>query len=205
MSVFCSDCGCEYDITLFQYGRTIECTCGNRVGRELKVLSLNTPATADQLKFMVDVMLDRLARWLRVIGSDAACREGIEDEDLVRYAIDENRIVLTRDRALPTEWWIDNYLLIDSVRPMEQLHQVVTHFNLPWQRSLFTRCTVCNEPLHPLKQDQIAGRVPVKVLDFAARFAGCPSCDRIYWDGSHVDRMREKLKEALQKAEPSRY
>ena len=203
MSVFCSDCGREYDITLFQYGRTIDCTCGTRVGREFKVLSINGAAAGDEPKFMVDVMLGRLARWLRMIGSDAAYHEGIDDENLVRQAIDEDRIVLTRDRALPTEWWIDNYLLVDSIRPMEQLHQIVSHFNLPWQRSLFSRCTICNESLHPLEKEQVKGRVPAKVMELASRFAGCPSCDRVYWDGSHVFRMRERLKEALQRVDPA--
>jgi len=197
MSIFCPKCGREYDVTLFQYGRTIECACGNRVGRELKVRSVNLPDRPEELRFMVDVMLGRLARWLRVIGYDAAYHEGIEDSDLVRLSIDEGRILLTRDRALPTEWWIDNYLLIDSTIPMEQLRQVVGAYDLPWQERLFSRCTVCNESLNPLRHDQAAGLVPEKVLENAGRFAGCPVCGRVYWEGSHVDRMRRRLDEFL--------
>lgn len=201
MSIFCPKCGREYDITLFQYGRTIECACGSRVGRELKVRSLNIPDRPEELRFMVDVMLGRLARWLRVIGYDASYREGIEDSDLVRLAIDEGRILLTRDRALPTEWWIDNYLLIDSTKPMEQLRQVVNYYELPWQERLFSRCTVCNKPLDMLSRDRAAGRVPEKVFENAGRFAGCPVCERVYWEGSHVDRMRQRLDEALRGGE----
>lgn len=197
MSIFCPKCGREYDVTLFQYGRTIECTCGSRVGREVKIRSLIVPDRPEELRFMVDVMLGRLARWLRVIGYDAAYREGIDDGDLVRLAIDESRILLTRDRTLPTEWWIDNYLLIDSTRPMVQLRQVVNHYDLPWHERLFSRCTVCNEPLNPLSYEQASERVPVKVLEHASRFAGCPGCKRVYWEGSHVDRMRKRLDETL--------
>lgn len=197
MSIFCPHCGREYDVTLFQYGRTIECACGRRVGREVKVRSLYRPQRPEELRFMVDVMLGRLARWLRVLGYDAAYQEGIEDADLVRLSLDEGRILLTRDRALPTEWWIDNYLLIDSTRPVEQLSQVVRRYGLPWRDRLFTRCTVCNEPLDTLDRHQALGRVPEKILEHASRFASCPVCNRVYWQGSHVDRMRRRLDEAL--------
>ncbi len=159
--------------------------------------SLYRPQRPEELRFMVDVMLGRLARWLRVLGYDAAYQEGIEDADLVRLSLDEGRILLTRDRALPTEWWIDNYLLIDSTRPVEQLSQVVRRYGLPWRERLFTRCTVCNEPLDTLDRHQVLGRVPEKILEHASRFASCPVCNRVYWQGSHVDRMRRRLDEAL--------
>ncbi len=159
--------------------------------------SLYRPQRLEELRFMVDVMLGRLARWLRVLGYDAAYQEGIEDADLVRLSLDEGRILLTRDRALPTEWWIDNYLLIDSTRPVEQLSQVVRRYGLPWRDRLFTRCTVCNEPLDTLDRHQALGRVPEKILEHASRFASCPVCNRVYWQGSHVDRMRRRLDEAL--------
>lgn len=198
MSVFCTRCGREYDITLFAYGRTIECACGMRVGREMKVQIIHREGGSPDTRFMVDVMLGRLARWLRIIGFDAAYIDGIEDSDLVRISIDEGRILLTRDRALPSEWWIDNYILVESVRPMEQLRQIVRQFDLPWRERLFTRCTVCNEPLHTVDAEKVIGRVPERVLENSSRFASCRMCGRIYWEGSHVERMREKLEESLE-------
>lgn len=148
-------------------------------------------------RFVVDVMLGRLARWLRVLGFDAAYSDDAEDGDLVRQSIDEERILLTRDRALPGQWWIDNYLLIESVRPMEQLRQVIRRFDLKWGDRLFTRCTLCNEPLRPVELEEILGRVPERVAEVADRFVTCPSCDRVYWPGSHVERMRKRLEETL--------
>jgi uncharacterized protein with PIN domain len=197
MSVLCPGCGREYDITLFQYGRTIECACGRRVGREMKVMETTWKGEERQPRFMVDVMLGRLARWLRVLGFDAACSHDAEDAQLVRVSIDEERILLTRDRALPEEWWIDNYLLIESVRPMEQLRQVVGHFSLEWGSRLFTRCTLCNEPLRPVALEDVLDLVPERVAENATRFVTCPSCGRVYWAGSHVERMRKRLAETF--------
>ncbi len=197
MSVFCPGCGREYDITLFQYGRTIECTCGRRVGREMKVMKVAWKGEEREPRFMVDVMLGRLARWLRVLGFDASYSDNAEDAELVRQSIDEERILLTRDQALPEEWWIDNYLLVDSVRPMEQLRQVVRQFDLKWGDRLFTRCTLCNEPLHPVELEDVQSMVPERVAEVATRFVKCPSCDRVYWPGSHVERMKKRLEETL--------
>lgn len=192
MAIPCPNCGRQYDVTLFQYGRTIACTCGARVGRRLEV---SLPARGTLPRFMVDVMLGRLARWLRVIGCDAAYEEGIEDAELVRRAVEERRIVLTRDRALPGEWWIDNFLLIESEAPMEQLQQVVRVFALPWSEALFTRCTLCNDPLQVLDAREMERCVPPRVRRLHAGFSRCPSCGRLYWKGSHVERMRRRLDE----------
>ncbi len=140
-------------------------------------------------------MLGRLARWLRVIGCDAVWEKEIDDGTLVRRAVDERRIVLTRDRLLPGEWWIDNYLLIDSDDPMEQLRQVVETFDISFEKRLFNRCTLCNEPLQVLDASEAARWVPPKVRELNDHFSRCPTCGRLYWKGSHVDRMRRRLEQ----------
>jgi uncharacterized protein with PIN domain len=190
VAIPCSACGREYDVTLFQYGRTIECTCGTRVGRRLEVMRVSSRRAP---RFMVDVMLGRLARWLRILGHDAEYVPGIADGHLVKRAVDEGRVVLTRDRSLPAEWWVDNYLLIDSDAPMDQLREVVAAYGLSTDDRLFTRCTICNEPLQNLDVSEAERVVPARVLKGNDSFSRCPVCGRIYWRGSHVDRMRERL------------
>ncbi len=193
MSVPCAGCGREYDITLFEYGRTIECTCGTRVGRDMKTVHRFTIETPAELRFIADVMLGRLARWLRVLGFDARYENEIDDADLVKISIEEERILLTRDRALPREWWIDSCLLVKSEKPMEQVRQIVHHFDLPWRERLFTRCTICNEQLEGIDHEAVIGKVPEAVFGRAEWFVACPACERVYWSGSHVERMRRRL------------
>lgn len=194
MAVPCPGCGREYDVTLFQFGRTLHCTCGRRVGLAPRVRAV--PAGGEP-RFAVDAMLGRLARWLRIVGCDALYAAGIADADLVRRALEEDRVILTRDRALPEEWSVPRVLVLESELPLEQLQTVAHAFDLDWRARLFTRCSRCNAELAPVARDEIAERVPPRVLRERQRFLRCPGCDRLYWSGSHTERMRRILEAAL--------
>jgi uncharacterized protein with PIN domain len=204
MSVFCPGCGREYDITLFSWGRTIECACGTRVGREMKILAGGEEPRPREIRFVADVMLGRLARWLRIIGSDTLYFAGIADADLVRISIEEKRVLLTRDRALPGEWWVDTCFLIETDDPMDQLRQVVERFALPWRERLFTRCTLCNETLEAVAAETVLADIPEMVAAGTDSFTRCFACGRVYWAGSHVERMRQRLEEVLGSARDGR-
>ncbi len=193
MSVRCPGCGREYDVTLFDLGRTISCTCGRVVGLQHRVtLPVGRPP-----RFLADAMLGRLARWLRVLGCDTRYEAAADDADLVRQAVAEERVLLTRDRGIPREWWVDNCYVVVSDDPMVQLRKVVERFGIDPQRRLFSRCTLCNTPLQVLDAGETERYVPDTLRERHPRFVRCPSCGRLYWEGSHVDRMRKRLDEAL--------
>jgi uncharacterized protein with PIN domain len=194
MSVPCPRCGREYDVTLFQFGRTIHCTCGSRVGLEPRVQRVSA---GGEVRFMVDAMLGRLARWLRIIGCDAAFDAEIPDADLVRRALEEDRVILTRDRALPEEWRIPRVLIVESESLLDQLRQVTRAYGLDWRSRLFTRCSRCNTELEPASHDDVAHRVPERLRREQQHFFRCASCGRVYWSGSHITRMRRVLEQAL--------
>lgn len=200
MAVPCPGCGREYDVALFQFGRTIDCTCGRRVGLEPRVRPL---AGSGPVRFLVDAMLGRLARWLRILGQDASFDAAISDAELARRALEGDRVVLTRDRALPDEWRLARVVVLESDEPLEQLVQVVRRFGLDWRKDLFSRCSRCNLPLEPARPRDVAKRVPARVLRERAvlrdraDFFTCPGCERVYWEGSHLDRMRRTLEQRL--------
>jgi hypothetical protein len=181
-------------VTLFQFGRTISCACGERVGLEPRVRELGK---AGEIRFLADAMLGRLARWLRTLGCDTAFDAHIADADLARRAIEEDRVVLTRDRAFPGEWRVPQVLLVESESALEQLRQVVAAFALDPFARLFTRCRRCNATLEPISAAAVGPRVPPRVRAEHSRFLLCPACDRVYWAGSHTDRMRRALEQAL--------
>jgi len=195
MAVTCSACGREYDVTLFQFGRTIHCTCGARVGLEKR---LGPPLSATEPRFIADAMLGRLARWLRILGFDTAYDPQIADEDLVRRGLTERRHILTRDRRLRDEWRVSNCIILDSEDVDAQVTQIVTRLGLASAIRLFSRCPVCNALLVPLPEDEARPRVPPRVAERHHTFAHCPECDRVYWEGSHTERMRARLKELLE-------
>jgi uncharacterized protein with PIN domain/DNA-directed RNA polymerase subunit RPC12/RpoP len=194
MAISCPGCGREYDVTLFQFGRTIHCTCGQRVGLEHRV---EIPVNAERPRFLADAMLGRLARWLRTLGYDTAYEDGISDDELVRRAFEEGRHILTRDRRLFDEWRVDGGLVIHAEKPLEQIAEVVVAFDLPLPTRLFTRCRVCNAVVRPVERMAVADRVPPRVWEREREFVECPGCGRVYWEGSHVRRMRSVLRVAF--------
>jgi DNA-directed RNA polymerase subunit RPC12/RpoP len=126
MAISCARCGRQYDATLFEFGRTIDCVCGRRVGFEHRMnLSRN-----DEIKFFVDVYVAKLVRWLRAAGFDTTWEDAIADADLVRRAIIERRAVLTLDKRLAGEWRADNILLLRGNRAAEQFAEIVARFKL---------------------------------------------------------------------------
>lgn len=146
---------------------------------------------------MVDSMLGGLARWLRVLGYDAAWEPEIPDPELVRRGVEEGRLILTRDRRLAEEWWVEDLILVRGDDPLAQLRQVAGAVGLS-EEALFTRCTVCNTELHPADPDAVAERLPPGVRERDCPVARCPDCDRVYWEGSHTARMRREVRGALE-------
>jgi uncharacterized protein with PIN domain len=193
MAIFCGKCGRQYDAGLFEFGRTITCACGSRVGFKQKLVV----PKADEVKFFADVNVARLVRWLRAIGIDTWWEDAISDADLVRRAIWERRVVLTLDKRLVQEWRADNVLLLASDVPLEQFAQVVRHFNLQLPTELFTRCLVCNTILRRASAKEILEAVPPRVREAQEEFYYCPSCNKIYWKGSHTERMRAVIAEVF--------
>ena len=195
MAISCPVCGREYDVTLFEFGRTIHCTCGARVGLEKRV---GPRVTASEPRFMVDAMLGGLARWLRIMGFDTAYDPAIADEDLVRRGVGEGRQILTRDRRLPEEWRVAQCTILEGDTVEERVREVVEDFGLRDRIRLFSRCTLCNTPLRDISVEEARGQVPERVAAHHDRFARCPECQRIYWEGSHTERMRSRLREMLE-------
>jgi hypothetical protein len=194
MAVSCEKCGRQYDVTLFQFGRTINCACGEHVGFEHKI---NLPEN-EELKFFADVNVARLVRWLRAIGADTAWEDAISDAELVKRAIKEKRFVLTLDKRLSQEFRADNILLLRSDKPLEQFREIVAHFEIEKPREFFTRCLVCNTLLRNASSEEISENAPTRVQEINERFHYCPKCNKIYWEGSHTHRMRERIEEVFQ-------
>jgi uncharacterized protein with PIN domain len=194
MDVTCPGCGRGYEGRLFRYGRSLHCACGSVVAADTL---LRDEALQRPLCFMADAMLGRLARWLRIVGLDTAYEAHIDDGDLVRRAVEQRRIILTRDRRLPDQWRVSGIHVLGAETPMAQLREVEAAFGICADAQPFTRCSRCNTGLHAAARDDIRGEIPSRVLLDHERFLRCPRCRRIYWSGSHVDRIRRALGRAL--------
>jgi uncharacterized protein with PIN domain len=196
MAIPCPECGRHYDVTLFQFGRTIHCTCGARVGLEKRI---SLPDTDREPQFAADAMLGKLTRWLRILGYDTWYEPDAEDGRLVRTAVWEERYLLTRDRRIPEEWRIEGCLILEPDDLFEQLRLVASRFGLfagaGSAAGVFSRCPACNALLAEARRDDLENRVPERVLEAVERFSRCPGCDKVYWEGSHTRRIRRRLAE----------
>jgi uncharacterized protein with PIN domain len=148
------------------------------------------------LKFICDDNLGKLAKWLRALGYDTLFQLTIEDGEMVSLALKEDRVILSRDTRLSRFKIKDNYLLIQSENPLEQLKQVIDHFKLKIEEDLlFSRCLICNQYLQKVEKEKIKQRLYPYVYQTQENFVYCPVCDKIYWAGTHVERMTKRLSE----------
>jgi uncharacterized protein with PIN domain len=144
-------------------------------------------------RFAVDTMLGRLATWLRLIGQDATYGAHLAGRSLIRQARTERRTILTRDHRVARAAAGLSVIFITSDDFREQLHQVIHACALDPCAALFTRCIACNTPVVAVLKAAVETRVPPYVFATQERFAHCPHCLRIYWSGTHCERVREQL------------
>jgi uncharacterized protein with PIN domain len=140
------------------------------------------------MNFIADAMLGSLAKRLRLLGFDVLYDHTLADDEILRIALEQGRIILTRDTGLAARPLARNHVLIISDHVDDQVHQVLDAFSLI-AAGLLTRCSVCNQQLSPLDRDIARDRVPEYVLRTVTTFFECRGCGRVYWEGSHVKNM----------------
>lgn len=147
------------------------------------------------MKFLADCMLGKLAKWLRMLGYDTSYIADADDDELVRVAVREDRILLTRDRRLCDRRMVRRRcVFVDWGSTKQQVRQVLRALDLhPDPNSLFTRCAVCNSEIAPVTKLEVADRVPPYVYQTQQEFGYCVRCNKIYWRGTHVQHVLEAL------------
>lgn len=153
---------------------------------------------------VADDHLAKLARWLRILGFDTLYFPKIENQELIRRAVEENRVILTRDTDIAGDPGSARCLLIASDNWIEQLKQVVAELKLKVSsESLFSRCLLCNSPLEPIPREEVQDRVPPFVFQTQKSFVRCPSCDKLYWQGTHVSHVLDELRPVFFSTKPT--
>ncbi len=144
-------------------------------------------------RFVVDVNLGKLARWLRLLGFDTIYRNDLDDPELVRIAADEERILLTRDRRLLHHKAVSHGYWVRAVDPEQQVAEVVRRFQLEGSMAPFHRCLACNGLIHPVAKVRIEHRLEPKTRRYYDEFYQCDQCGKVYWKGPHFARLMEAV------------
>lgn len=151
------------------------------------------------MRFACDDNLGKLARYLRLMGFDTAFATPISDAELIALMLKENRLVITRDKRLADRIEPERVAIVDADSPDQQLRQVLARFTPPIQSALFfSRCLICNEACSEISPDEIKDKVFPYILRTKSQFRQCPKCNRIFWRGSHYQRMINKLRQLLE-------
>ncbi len=148
-----------------------------------------------QPRFVLDVHLGRLAAYLRMLGFDAAYANSAADAELARISAEQKRILLTRDRNLLKHSAVTHGYWLRETDSRRQAAEVVRRFDLTRMLEPFTRCMACNEPLRPVGKNEVRHRVPTNIAASHEEFRECPACRRVYWEGTHHQRMRRWIEE----------
>lgn len=156
------------------------------------------PPVPAPARFVADIHLAKLTARLRLAGFDTV--EADIDAELASRAERESRIALTRDRELLKRRPVAVGYWIRQADPDEQFVEVLRYFDLGGDVKPFTRCLRCNAVLRPVARDVVLDRLPPGIVPAFREFHECPSCGRVYWRGSHYDRLRRRLDQALARA-----
>lgn len=152
------------------------------------------PFTA--LKFIVDENVVKLGVFMRILGIDTACYPGISDTEIAKIAKAEKRAVLSRDVELFKRKDVVFGRYIRAVHPVDQVREVTDFFRLDRPFRLFSRCLDCNTPLVPVSKESVFHRLEPKTKLYFDEFSLCPTCDKIFWKGSHHEHMVETFRSA---------
>ena len=149
------------------------------------------------MRFIADAMLGRLAKWLRLFGFDVLYYPAIEDRQVIKIGLTEERTILTRDARMLQCKAVKNAVFIRSDHVFEQLLEIkdLLDFQDP---DILKRCIVCNGSLYPAaSREQVKDLVPDYVYHNFENFMCCSDCGKVYWEGSHYKKIRERLRQVL--------
>jgi uncharacterized protein with PIN domain len=153
----------------------------------------------EEIKFIVTQELGKLAKWLRILGYDCIYYEKKDAAGLIIQALRDGRVLLTRSAAF-TKYKGIRALVVEHDHVEEQVEQAVRELGLGVDEGeIFKRCVECNALLRDLSGDQVRGKVPDYVFRTQERFKICPSCDKIFWKGTHWDMVGKWLEKRKQK------
>jgi uncharacterized protein with PIN domain len=160
-----------------------------RHGNRVAVYPCATRVDFPSDRFVADVHLGRLAALLRLLGFDTVWRNDLDDPELASIASQEDRVLLTRDRALLKRKEVSLGYCVRADHPEDQVEEVARRYGLWPRAAAFTRCARCNTLLVDAQAEEIEANVPPRVRARCHGYRKCPACGRLYWHGTHVDRL----------------
>jgi uncharacterized protein with PIN domain len=156
------------------------------------------PKPLREPRFVADVHLGRLARYLRTLGFDTLYSNDYDDAALARISAADRRILLTRDKGLLKRSEVTRGYWLRHTDPRQQIAEVVAALQLSASARPFSRCIRCNGSLEPVSEAAVRQQLPVGLRGRYAEVSRCRGCAQLYWPGSHFDRLSVLINEIIQ-------
>ena len=145
-------------------------------------------------RFIADVHLGKLTRYLRMMGFDVLYKNDFDDDEIVDLSLTEKRAILTRDRGILKRSKVTHGYWMRSTKVQEQVLEVIKRFDLKNIIKEFSRCIDCNSILIKINKDEILNELPPNVARYQEEFDRCPVCKKNYWKGTHYQKMLSFIK-----------
>jgi uncharacterized protein with PIN domain/sulfur carrier protein ThiS len=168
---------------------------------QVTVFPVRTSGLQGEPRFLCDVHLWKLARRLRLLGFDTRHDPQLNDAQLADISHQQGLILLTRDRGLLIRRTVERGIYIYNTDPENQVKELLQRLALLWCAAPFTRCLLCNGFLEPVDMKDTAAEqkykslIPGSVLKWAVDFHYCPSCGKMFWKGTHYEKLLKKIQE----------
>jgi uncharacterized protein with PIN domain len=170
--------------------------------RQIQSKASRFPPNGAPSMFVADVMLGRLAKWLRLAGFDVLYSNRYTDDELVSLSRQEGRILLSRDTRLLVRKQVDRFIFLESETIQSQIRQVLETTNTHNLPGALTRCLACNDLLETTLHERVRDLVPAYVFETQKQFKSCPSCGKIYWAGTHRESVLRAFEKILMQRNP---
>jgi uncharacterized protein with PIN domain len=145
------------------------------------------------MKFIADIMVGKLARYMRMAGYDVMYINNASDDQIIKIARETDRIILTRDSLMLArrefKKGIIKYLYIKEDKLENQLDQIKLDLKVSLKPNLI-RCIECNEKLIKVKKEDVKNKIPPYVYKTQKNFLYCKNCDKYYWRGTHYQNIK---------------
>ena len=147
------------------------------------------PAPLRIPKFILDVHLGRLAKYMRILGFDTLYKNDYTNDEIVITSLKEKRTILTKDRGILKRKEVTHGYWVRNTDPNKQIKEIIGRFDLKNSIKEFTLCLECNSPLKPILKEKVIDSLPQKVRTRQNEFFICGNCNKIFWKGTHYDKM----------------
>ncbi len=161
---------------------------------DISPLVLLRPKPLRDTIFILDVHLGTLARYLRMLGFDTYYRNDLDDPEIIRISLDEKRIILTRDLFILKNGRVTHGYFVRETIPAKQLTEIVNRFDLKEQIQPFSRCLACNGRIEKVDEQSVQDLLKPNTRKSFHDFFQCRECKKVYWKGSHWEKMAEKVR-----------